>query len=224
MDNKFFFSKTKYIYSFENIDHMDIWAQSNPFDSFKSLCVVGRSNVGKSTFINAFFNYKISRTSKTPGRTQKINVFEFYINNQHTKEELGPYYFFDLPGFGHANVSKAMRKSWDVLMDYFLKNLNNETVILHIQDCRHPFMEHDKIFNEFIKDYDFKNYILFNKFDKLRNQKERSLFTKSLKQIYENKEYNIDKNFAFKISSLKRDNIEPIKKSILTQWSIIPPA
>ena len=79
---------------------------------------IGRSNVGKSSLINSFFGSKTAKTSKTPGRTRQINVFEISLAGM---EEGKPntFYLFDLPGYGHAAVSKAMSANWEKLMANF---------------------------------------------------------------------------------------------------------
>lgn len=219
MKNKINFIDAKYIYSFENIDHLDKWSYDNSFENIKSLVVVGRSNVGKSTFINAFFNLGISRVSKTPGRTQKINVFEFYSQNKETNKRSGPFYFFDLPGFGHAKVSKSMKKNWDVLMGHFFEKLNKNTIVLHIQDSRHPFMDHDLNFLEYANNFQLKHIICFNKFDKLKTQKLRNLFNKELKEkLSKINTENVQDHFT--ISALKKDNVHKIQKCVLDEWSI----
>jgi GTP-binding protein len=71
---------------------------------------VGRSNVGKSSMINALFGSKTARVSKTPGRTREINIFEFNLNLNGKKTDLPPFYLIDLPGYGFAEVSKEMSK------------------------------------------------------------------------------------------------------------------
>lgn len=80
---------------------------------------VGRSNVGKSSMINALFGSKTARVSKTPGRTREINIFEFELNLNGKKSTLQPFYLIDLPGYGHAEVSKEMSKNWNELMGIF---------------------------------------------------------------------------------------------------------
>jgi GTP-binding protein len=89
---------------------------------------VGRSNVGKSSLMNALLNRKnLARTSKTPGRTQLINFF--LINES--------FYFVDLPGYGFARITRAMREQWDGMMaDYFSQREARRMAVL-ILDMRH---------------------------------------------------------------------------------------
>ena len=73
--------------------------------NFTEVVLLGRSNVGKSSFLNAFTKQKIAKTSQTPGKTRLINFFE--IEDKEKK-----YILIDLPGFGYANVSKSLQKEW----------------------------------------------------------------------------------------------------------------
>ena len=78
------------------------------------LVISGRSNVGKSSFINQLLKDKIAKTSKTPGRTQEINLFSFSYRQQENT-----IYLFDLPGYGYAKISKETQKKWDKLLSHF---------------------------------------------------------------------------------------------------------
>ena len=86
--------------------------------NFTEVALLGRSNVGKSSFLNAFTNQKIAKTSQTPGKTRLINFFE-------VEDERKKYILVDLPGFGYAKVSKSMLKEWGKNLDEFLKNRFN---------------------------------------------------------------------------------------------------
>lgn len=95
--------------------------------SVPEIAFIGRSNVGKSSLINAITKQDIARVSKTPGRTQQINFF--YVNNR--------LYFADLPGYGYAAVSKSIRKSWNhLIFDYLRGRVNLKRAFLLI-DARH---------------------------------------------------------------------------------------
>ncbi len=139
---------------------------------------VGRSNVGKSSMINALFGSKTARVSKTPGRTREINIFEFELNLNGKKSTLPPFYLIDLPGYGHAEVSKEMSKNWNELMGAFFAEASESLLMLNLQDARHPDQDADRQFYDFIKGFARKTILVFNKIDKLKTQKERNVLEK----------------------------------------------
>ena len=94
-------------------------------DNVVEFCFVGRSNVGKSTLINGLANATISRTSKQPGRTQMINVFDF-----------GDYRIVDLPGYGYAQVSKSKKFEIDQILNDYINNRSNLFAIFQICDIQ----------------------------------------------------------------------------------------
>lgn len=168
---------TKFIMAIDSLVQLKGWWEHN--QDIIGLAMVGRSNVGKSSLINALFGNKIAKISKTPGRTQKINIFTFQLHGS-DKE----YFLFDLPGYGHASVSKAMKKNWEALMSCFFEGLNRKTLLFNIQDARHPNQESDKSFYSYVNATEFEIYLIFNKIDKLKKQKERAALEKLKPQLY----------------------------------------
>ena len=138
-------------------------------DDGVEVAFVGRSNAGKSSAINTIVNRKqFARTSKTPGRTQLINFFE-----------LGPgMRLVDLPGYGFARVSEAMRARWNTLItDYFAARRSLAGLFL-IVDVRRGLGEADFTLLELAEAYDLPVHILLSKSDKLkRGQAARALQT-----------------------------------------------
>ncbi len=130
-------------------------------------CFFGRSNVGKSTLINALFGF-MARTSKTPGKTRALNLFK--------KDN---FYILDLPGFGYSVRSKKEQKQWTDLILNALENLHEATLIF-IQDAVNPHQKSDQLFYEFIQSSGHKKILVFNKIDQLKTQKERAQFQKNL--------------------------------------------
>ncbi len=172
---------TKFRYGFSNLNQLETWLNENK--KIKALAFIGRSNVGKSSIINALFGKKTARTSKTPGRTREINVFSFNLT---ASEET--YYFFDLPGYGHAEVSKEMSQHWNKLMNVFFNRVSAHTLMINIQDARHPMQKSDQQFIDYLQNFTYPTLYLLNKFDKLKKQKERAKLDKEIKVIIAQKQ------------------------------------
>lgn len=191
------------------IEQLEIVLSKNP--TMLGVAFVGRSNVGKSSLINSMFGRKTAKTSKTPGRTREINIFSFEISsNEH--DDLPPFLLFDLPGYGHAEVSKAMAKNWDMLMTEFFTQIPNTVCLYNIQDARHPNQKADQQFHEFLKQDKLKTVLVLNKIDKLKKQKDRSDLTKALKQI--KKEYTWVEE-SFKVSAESNAGLDMLEQSIV---------
>jgi len=123
------------------------------------IVLAGRSNVGKSTFINSLFKRKgLAKTSSTPGKTRTIN---YYLVDE-------KYYFVDLPGFGYAKVAKKERAYWErLLINYFSENKNISRVI-HFVDARHDATQLDILLNNYLIELGLPYIVLLNKIDKLK--------------------------------------------------------
>ena len=164
--------------------------------NFTEVALLGRSNVGKSSFLNAFTNQKIAKTSQTPGKTRLINFFE-------VEDEGKKYMLIDLPGFGYAKVSKSMQKEWGRNLDEFLKKRFNIKLFIHLRDARHPNMEIDEnvdyYLNSFLKK-DQQILTVFTKIDKLKQSE-----IAKLKKDFPN---------ALFVSNVKRRGISEVKRKI----------
>lgn len=124
------------------------------------IAVVGKSNVGKSSFINSLaVRKKLAKTSNTPGRTRLINYFDF-----------GEFILADLPGYGYAEVSKAEREKWDKLMDGFFRGRNCDFVI-SLLDIRHPPTKDDINMLNYLFEGAFSFITVATKSDKLPKSK-----------------------------------------------------
>ena len=123
----------------------------------------GRSNVGKSSLLNALVNRKnLARTSSTPGRTQALNFFR--VNDRFT--------FVDLPGYGYARVSREVKRSWRGMVEAYIKNRPNLKAVVVIVDMRRDLEEDDRSLMEWLEQ-EGKNVIpVLTKVDKL-TRKER---------------------------------------------------
>jgi GTP-binding protein len=173
--------KTEFLMGIDKVDQLKTWLNEHPF--MNGIAFIGRSNVGKSSLINSLFGKSTARVSKTPGRTRQVNIFNFVVENKETKS-LESFYLFDVPGYGHAEVSKEMTLNWQHLLDTFFQLCSEKILLLNIQDARHPLQEPDMVFHKYIKSFDLETYLLFNKIDKLKTQSERAKLKKNMPDIY----------------------------------------
>lgn len=133
--------------------------QECPEPTFPEYAFIGRSNVGKSSLINAMMNHKdLAKTSQTPGKTQLIN--HFLINEK--------WYLTDLPGYGYARVSKSMRKDFEKINTNYILNRNNLVNLFVLVDSRHSPQQIDIEFIEWCGESDIPFSIVFTKADKLK--------------------------------------------------------
>jgi len=137
---------------------------------------MARSNVGKSSLLNALTNHKgLAKVSSTPGKTRLINYFDVTFIDRETKEK-SIAKFVDLPGFGYAKVSKSMKSDWEKNLTDYISKRKQIKLFIHLVDCRHPFLEIDKDVVDFLIEHaDESQHIvqIFTKIDKL-NQKEQN--------------------------------------------------
>lgn len=143
-----------------------------PSNSLPEVAFAGKSNVGKSSLINALLNRKsLARTSSQPGKTQTIN---FYNVNKEI-------YFVDLPGYGYAKVSESEKKRWGVMIENYLNSSEMLRIVFLLIDIRHKPSANDIKMYEWISYVGFEPVIIATKSDKLK----RSQLDKHIKQIRE---------------------------------------
>jgi len=132
----------------------------------------GRSNVGKSSFINSLFNRKsLAKISSSPGKTRSINFYDI--------DET--FYLVDLPGYGYAKTSKSEREKWGKLVSGYIHEGKNIALALHFIDSRHKPTQLDVMLNEMLKTTGIPHFFLLTKSDKLK----QSEFSKSAKMLSE---------------------------------------
>jgi GTP-binding protein len=138
-----------------------------PRDGLPDVAFLGRSNVGKSSLINSLLLRKgLARTSNTPGRTQSINFF--LINDA--------FYFADLPGYGYARVSKAMRQDWGKMAEEYLQHRSELALCVQLVDARHEPTSLDVQLNEWLEFHKRPHLVVATKSDKIsRNDIKRSV-------------------------------------------------
>lgn len=145
-----------------------------PTDNKPEFLLVGRSNVGKSSFINTLINRKnYARTSSQPGKTQTIN---FYLVNDE-------FYLVDAPGYGFAKLGKAKRKKFGLMMEDYLTNRENLKQVFMLIDFRHKPTSEDLMMYNFLKYYKIPVTVVATKSDKIgitKHQTQRSIILNEL--------------------------------------------
>jgi GTP-binding protein len=127
---------------------------------------IGRSNVGKSSIINALCSQKnLAKTSGTPGKTQLINHFEIISNNT-AKGKQDKWYIVDLPGYGFAKVSQSSRRRWEQMIENYLRKRENLNRVFVLIDSRHAPQKIDLEFIEQLFKWEIPFTIIFTKSDK----------------------------------------------------------
>ena len=200
---------SEFLMGIDQIDQLIEWLNGHPF--INGVAFIGRSNVGKSSLINSLFGKSTARVSKTPGRTRQVNIFRFVVEDRENKT-FDNFYLFDVPGYGHAEVSKEMANNWQNLLDTFFQLCSQKILLLNIQDARHPLQEPDLVFHQYIKSFDLETYLLFNKVDKLKTQSERSLLRNRMPDIYQKFKWVKQIHFT---SAEKGDGLVAVEQSII---------
>jgi len=161
---------------------MAVRTSQYPEDNLPEFLLVGRSNVGKSSFINTIINRKnYAHTSSKPGKTQTLNFY--LINNK--------FYLVDVPGYGYASVSKERQKKFGVMIEEYLKCRESLKCVFLLIDYRHKPTEDDCIMYDFLKYYNLKVYIIATKYDKVKKSardKQNKIIKDTLK-LSENEEF-----------------------------------
>ncbi|RMI76751.1 ribosome biogenesis GTP-binding protein YihA/YsxC [Streptococcus iniae] len=165
-----------------------------PQDELPEIAMAGRSNVGKSSFINTILERKnLARTSSKPGKTQLLNFFNI-------DDKLR---FVDVPGYGYAKVSKSERAKWGKMIEEYLTGRDNLRAVVSLVDFRHEPSKEDIQMYEFLKYYEIPVIIVATKADKIPRgkwNKHESMIKKSL-------DFNKEDNFII-FSSVDRIGID----------------
>ena len=145
-----------------------------PTDGKTEFLLVGRSNVGKSSFINTLINRKnFARTSSIPGKTQTLN---FYLINDY-------FYLVDAPGYGYAKVNKQLKNKFGLIMEDYLEGRENLKMVFMLVDFRHKPTEDDVLMYKYLKHYNIPVSIICTKLDKVKknaHDKQMNLISKTL--------------------------------------------
>ncbi|MDN5832099.1 MAG: ribosome biogenesis GTP-binding protein YihA/YsxC [Lactococcus lactis] len=171
-----------------------------PKSALAEVALAGRSNVGKSSFINTLIDRKkLARTSSKPGRTQTINFY--LIENK--------FHFVDLPGYGYAKVSKQERAKWGEMIDEYFANRKQLQAVVSLIDMRHDPSEGDVQMYDFLKYYNFPVIVVATKADKVAKNKREQQISR-IKEILD-----FDENDYFVVfSTVSKEGKEEAWKAI----------
>lgn len=177
-----------------------------PADTGSEIVFVGRSNSGKSSTINSLCSRRnLARTSRTPGRTQQFNCFNLFANRR----------LIDVPGFGYAKVSKAIRGRWEKEMSAYLQYRKSLKGLVLIMDIRNPLREVEKSILTWSTEAKLPTAVLLNKSDKTNRNYNLTTLTK-VKDFF--LEINKDHESNIIIFSAKSGNGLGDLSSLLIRW------
>ncbi|MBO4360147.1 MAG: YihA family ribosome biogenesis GTP-binding protein [Eubacteriaceae bacterium] len=172
-------------------------AGSFPPPEHFEIVLVGKSNVGKSSFINAVLGRKsLARTSSEPGKTRTAN---FYLIND-------SFYLVDMPGYGYAKTSRKIRESFGPLIESYLEKRNADFAVIHLVDYRHPPTSDDIRMHELIRSYGVSPVTVLTKEDKLKRNERAKMYGIITSQL------GIDEDEAvLEFSTQKKELIEEMQ-------------
>ena len=170
-----------------------------PPDREAEVCFIGRSNVGKSSLINALFERRnLARTSKTPGRTQELNFFSLGEKS----------YIVDLPGYGYAKASKDKRSDWQTLIKSYIAERHSLKRVFTLVDARHGLKDNDREFFSFLDTYAVNYQIILTKIDKVKKTELPKLLDEINSKIEEHPACNPE---FLMTSAIKKSGISEIR-------------
>ena len=172
-------------------------------ENIPEIAIAGRSNVGKSSLINALLSTKLAKTGQTPGKTRSINFYR-------VETPAGEIRFADLPGYGYAKRSPEERNTWQRLVNAYMRERESLKLVLHLVDFRHGLLNNDNDLQEWIRSCGKSMFVVFTKADKIARGKWKSLRTE-----YVNKGlYSYDVPII--TSSEKREGIQELREFVVT--------
>lgn len=177
------------------------WKSQWPHNDLPEICLAGRSNVGKSSFINTITGRgQLAKVSGTPGKTRTLNFFN--INNELR--------LVDVPGYGYAKVNDKIKESFGEMIDTYLRERDNLKGLVLLVDYRHKPTKDDVEMYQYAKYYDIPVIVVATKEDKLK----RNDLIKNEKLIKQTLDFDPQDSFV-RFSSLKKKGIEEAWNEIL---------
>ncbi len=187
-----------------SLSNVAVRASQYPTDGKPEFLIVGRSNVGKSSFINCIVNRKsIARTSSKPGKTQTINFYNI--------DDLC--YLVDVPGYGYAAVSNKKQEKFGMMIEEYIINRPNLKHVFLLVDYRHKPTENDLMMYDFLKYYNLPVTVVCTKYDKVKKSA-KAKQDKLISSIIDVAMGDDIINFS-KVTKLNRDTIISIMESKL---------
>lgn len=191
------YSKANFLKSAPRVEHL-------PADEGYEVAFAGRSNAGKSSALNCLTSIKqLARTSKTPGRTQLINLFE--LDNERR--------LVDLPGYGYAKVALEVKQDWQKHLAHYLESRTCLRGLVLLMDCRHPLKDLDQMMVDWALNRELPVHILLTKSDKLSRSEVKNIVLKVRKHY----ELAGDLITVQSFSSLKKDGVDLLIAK-LNEW------
>ncbi|WMQ74101.1 MAG: putative GTP-binding protein EngB [Sodalis sp.] len=204
MTKSYNYQATHFVTSAPDIRHL-------PIDSGIEVAFAGRSNAGKSSALNALTNQKnLARTSKTPGRTQLINLFEVEPGIR----------LVDLPGYGYAEVPEELKRKWQRALGEYLQKRDSLKGLVVLMDIRHPMKDLDQQMVQWAVDANIPGLVLLTKADKLAS----SVRNARLSQVREAVLAFMGDVEIETFSSLKKQGVDKLQQKLDAWFSVIPPA
>ncbi|MFT4463748.1 MAG: ribosome biogenesis GTP-binding protein YihA/YsxC [Sodalis sp. (in: enterobacteria)] len=204
MTKSYNYQITHFVTSAPDIRHL-------PIDSGIEITFAGRSNVGKSSALNALTNQKnLARTSKTPGRTQLINLFEVEPGIR----------LVDLPGYGYAKVPEELKRKWQRALSEYLQKRDSLKGLVVLMDIRHPMKDLDQQMVQWAVDVNIPVLVLLTKADKLASGARKA----QLNQVREAALAFMGDVEVETFSSLKKQGVDKLRQKLDAWFAAIPPA
>lgn len=204
MTKSYNYQITHFVTSAPDIRHL-------PIDSGIEIAFAGRSNAGKSSALNTLTNQKnLARTSKTPGRTQLINLFEVEPGIR----------LVDLPGYGYAEVPEELKRKWQRALGEYLQKRDSLKGLVVLMDIRHPMKDLDQQMVQWAVDVNIPVLVLLTKADKLASSARKA----QLNQVREAALAFMGDVEIETFSSLKKQGVDKLRQKLDAWFTAIPPA
>lgn len=146
-----------------------------PDPSFPEVAFVGRSNVGKSTLINALLGRRLAKVSSKPGKTRSLNFYKVTPG-----KDAAPFCLVDLPGYGYAERSRDERRDWWRFVNDYFSMERNIVFVAHLVDFRHGPLENDDELTAWLDAMDMPRLVVFTKGDKIPKGRRKGTYMKYL--------------------------------------------